>query len=224
MGILRLVSKDLAASYKKGMEDNPEKPIRALVLAEKMEHAAKEKDMKEWNRLYTLMKTEYADVPNLKWTLMENNPDAAVKIGKPVPDFDVALLDGSGNISNKSMLGKYYMIDFWATWCGPCVGEMPSIHKAYEKFKGKKGFEIISLSMDGSQDAIAPFRAKKWKMPWLNAFIPGVFDAELAKKFEVAGIPKPILVGPDGKVIAMQGDLRGENLQKTLTKFLGESN
>ena len=61
-------------------------------------------------------------------------------------------------------------------------------------------------------------------MPWKNAFIPGIFDADLAKKFEVAGIPKPVLVGPDGKIIAMQEDLRGEELEKTLTKYLGESN
>jgi hypothetical protein len=61
-------------------------------------------------------------------------------------------------------------------------------------------------------------------MPWLHAFIPGVFDAELAKRFEVAGIPKPVLVDPSGKVVAMQEELRGETLEKTLGKFLGQSN
>ena len=184
----------------------------------------KAKDVPEWRRLYKLLKNDYGDVAEIKWTLTENNPDAVVAVGKPVPSFEVALLGGAGKVSDKSMLGKYYMIDFWATWCGPCVGEMPAIHKAYEKYKGKKGFEIISLSMDAAESQIAPFRAKKWKMPWLHAFIPGIFEADVAKEFEVAGIPKPVLVGPDGKIVAMQGDLRGEDLEKTLGKFLGESN
>jgi thiol-disulfide isomerase/thioredoxin len=222
--ITNLGDKKLGETYKKHLKSNPEKSVRAIIYAGELERAVAAKDMEEWRILYTLLKNDYADVPEIKWTVIENNPDAVVQVGKLVPSFEVALLDGSGKVSNSSMLGKYYMIDFWATWCGPCVREMPAIHKAYEKFKGKKGFEIVSLSMDAAEAQIAPFRAKKWKMPWLHAFIPGIFEAELAKKFEVAGIPKPVLVGPDGKIIAMQEDLRGETLEKTLTKFLGESN
>lgn len=216
--------KTLGESYKKGLKNNPEKSVRAVVYADELEQAVKANDTKEWKRLYSLLKNDYGNVPEVKWTIVQNNPDAVVQVGRSVPSFEVALLDGSGKVSNASMLGKYYMIDFWATWCGPCVREMPAIHKAYEKFKGKKGFEIISLSMDAAESQIAPFRAKKWKMPWLHSFIPGIFEAELAKKFEVAGIPKPVLVGPDGKILATQEDLRGEILEKTLAKYLGESN
>ncbi len=224
MGLLQTVDKDLAASYKKGLESNPEKSVRAVAFADDMDKAVAAKDDKEWKRLYAMLKKDYNDVAEIKWQMANSNPDAVVMVGKAIPSFEVALLDGSGKISDKSMLGKYYMIDFWATWCGPCVREMPAIHKAYERFKGRKGFEIVSLSMDAAEAQIAPFRAKKWKMPWLHAFIPGVFEAELAKKFEVAGIPKPVLVGPDGKVVAMQEQLRGEDLEKTLAKFLGEAN
>lgn len=222
--IVSLTDKKTGDAYLKELKKNPEKIIRAMAYADELDKAVKGKDTKEWKRLYSLLKGEYGDVPEIKWILAGNNPDAVVQVGKPVPEFEVVLLDGSGKVSNTSMLGKYYMIDFWATWCGPCVREMPAIHKAYDRFKGRKGFDIISLSMDAAESQIAPFRAKKWKMPWKNAFIPGVFEAELAKKFEVAGIPKPVLVGPDGKVIAMQEDLRGETLEKTLAKYLGESN
>jgi thiol-disulfide isomerase/thioredoxin len=224
MAMTTLVDKGLAATYKENMRTNPERTVRAIAYADEMEHAVAVKDIKEWKRLYTILKTDYANVPEIKWTVIENNPDAVLQVGKQLPSFEVTLLDGSTKVNNTSMLGKYYMIDFWATWCGPCVHEMPAIHKAYEKFKGKKGFEILSLSMDASERQIAPFQQKKWKMPWLNAFIPGVFEADLAKKFEVVGIPKPILVGPDGKIVAMQEDLRGENLEKTLEKYLGEVN
>ncbi len=224
VSIAGIVDKKTSDTYLQNLKNNPEKAVRAIVYADEMEHAIKANDTKEWKRVYTLLKKDYADVPDIKWTIIQNNPDAIVQVGKPVPAFEVTLLDGSTKISNTSMLGKYYMIDFWATWCGPCVREMPAIHKAYDKFKGKKGFEILSLSMDAEESQIAPFRAKKWKMPWLNAFIPGVFEAGLAERFEVAGIPKPVLVGPDGKIVATQEDLRGETLEATLQKFLGESN
>ena len=222
--VAAMTDKKTGDAYLQDLKNNPEKSVRAIAFANDMEQAVKAKNIKEWKRLYTLLKNEYNDVPEIKWTLTENNPDAIVQVGHQVPSFEVTLLGNSGKVSNTSMLGKYYMIDFWATWCGPCVREMPTIHKVYEKFKGKKGFEILSLSMDEAETPIAPFRAKKWKMPWLHSFIPGIFEAVLAKKFEVAGIPKPVLVGPDGNIVAMQEELRGEALEKTLTKYLGDSN
>jgi thiol-disulfide isomerase/thioredoxin len=222
--ITMLADKKTGQTYRNGLKNNPQRTVRAVTIGDEMLRDVEAKDITGWKKNYAILKKDYADVPEVKWTLVQNNPDAVVQIGKSVPDFEVALLDGSGKISNVSMLGKYYMMDFWATWCGPCVREMPAIHKAYDRFKGRKGFEILSLSMDAKQEHIAPFREKKWKMPWLHAFIPGVFEAELAKKFEVAGIPKPVLVGPDGKVVAMQEELRGESLEKTLAKYLGENN
>lgn len=148
----------------------------------------------------------------------------SVKVGVPVPNFKVVALENSEkNYSNESMKGKYYLIDFWATWCKPCVGEMPELHKAYEKFKGNN-FEILSLSFDEKQEDINVFREKKWKMPWLHTFVTDGFTSELAKRFGVLGIPKPILVDPTGKIVATEGQLRGEELEKTLTRVLGQSN
>ena len=169
--------------------------------------------------IYNEFKTNYADLPMGKLALMEFNPDKAIQVGNPVPDFEIKLLTGE-TVSRTSMLGKYYLIDFWAVWCGPCVGEMPKLHEAYEKYKGKKGFEILSLSFDSSPDDIAKFRAAKFNMPWLHAFIENGFNNDLSKRFEVAGIPKPILVDDKGNIIAVEMDLRGTNLDKTLAKHL----
>ncbi|HET6399838.1 MAG TPA: thioredoxin-like domain-containing protein [Candidatus Kapabacteria bacterium] len=219
--MMGLADSTQSAMYLHGLENNPENIVRAYAVGDEMEDAFQRKDDARGNALYGRLKQEYGDVSQIKYLLDEYDPESPTKVGKHVPPFSVTLLDGA-HVSDTSMLGKYYMIDFWATWCGPCVGEMPSLHKAYARFKGKKGFEILSLSMDGMESQIPTFR-KKWPMPWLNAFTPGVFDGSIAKEFEIAFIPNPILVGPDGTILAKNDSLRGEELEKTLGKFLGES-
>ncbi len=123
-------------------------------------------------------------------------------------------------VSNKSLLGKFYLMDFWAVWCGPRVGEMPNLHKAYKRFHAAN-LEFLSLSFDARPRDVKKFRQGKWEMPWLHSFVEGGFRNEIAKKFEVAGIPKPILVSPDGTILATEGALRGKNLEETLAKFIG---
>jgi hypothetical protein len=78
----------------------------------------------------------------------------------------------------------------------------------------------MSLSFDSSPDDVQKFRATKFKMPWLHAFIEKGFNSDLAKRFEVTGIPKPILVDDKGTIIATDMDLRGTNLDNTLAKHL----
>jgi len=201
-------------------EKNPDRSVQceALFGLGRLARGNKEK----LRSIYNEFKTNYADLPMAKLALMEFNPDKAIQVGNPVPDFEIKLLTGE-TVSRTSMLGKYYLIDFWAVWCGPCVGEMPKLHEAYEKYKGKKGFEILSLSFDSSPDDIAKFRAAKFNMPWLHAFIENGFNNDLSKRFEVAGIPKPILVDDKGTIIATDMDLRGKNLDKTLAKHLDMS-
>lgn len=198
-------------------EKNPDRSVQceALFGLGRLAQGNKEK----LRSIYNEFKTNYADLPAAKYALMELNPDKAIQVGNPVPDFEIKLLTGE-TVSRTSMLGKYYLIDFWAVWCGPCVAEMPKLHEAYEKYKGKKGFEVLSLSFDGSPNDIAKFRAAKFNMPWLHAFIEKGFDNDLSKHFEVAGIPKPILVDDKGTIIATDMDLRGTNLDKTLAKHL----
>ncbi len=96
---------------------------------------------------------------------------------------------------------------------------MENLHAAYQKFKDKN-FTILSLSLDRNVEDITKFREEKWKMPWLHAFMYEEVNKEVPKAFEVMAIPKPILVGFDGRIIATEVSLRGENLLKTLADFL----
>jgi len=158
----------------------------------------------------------------LKQLTFQHNPDKRIEIGKPVPDFEIASIDNSSQkISNESLKGKYYLIDFWATWCGPCMAEMGNLHQAYEKFKGKKGFTILSLSYDGSPDKVIEHRKKgKYPMPWNHGFVQDGFESKLGQTFEVAGIPSVVLVDDKGTIVATSSELRGGSLENTLKKFL----
>lgn len=203
------------------IEHNPVREVRAQVLASLTSAMNYKGKKEEFARLYKMLSEGYGDVKSIQFTLKRLDPNRKVMAGKKVPAFEVKLLGSEETVSNTSMLGKYYIMDFWAVWCGPCRAEMPTLHAAYQKFKSPK-FEILSLSFDNKPEDIAKYRAEKWKMPWLHTFVEGGFNSPLAQAFEVMGIPKPILVGPDGTILATEGALRGKRLEKTLAKYMSD--
>ena len=204
------------------LNKNPNRLVRAFALSHLIEKAALEGDKQRTQELYKELNANYSDVKEVEFTLKRFDPNRKILVGKPVPDFELKLIGSEERVSNKSLLGKYYLIDFWAVWCAPCVAEMPLLHGVYGKFRNFN-FEILSLSLDASVEDVEKFRTKKkWKMPWLNAFVKGGFQNKIVQNFDVLGIPKPILVNPDGIIVATEEELRGENLEKTLAKYLGD--
>lgn len=170
--------------------------------------------------MYALMKKYCASSKAFSTAKRQYDSSKAIEIGNHIPTFSFISIDNAGKqITNKDIQGKYTLIDLWAVWCGPCRGEMPHLHEAYEKYKGNN-FEILSVSFDKEANDVTKFRTGKWKMPWLHAFSDGIFESKAGEIFEVTGIPKPILVSPDGIIVAMESELRGDKLDITLTKFL----
>lgn len=132
--------------------------------------------------------------------------------GKAFPDFQAT--DVTGKPANLTRLkGKVVLIDFWATWCGPCIGEIPHIKAAYEKYN-KKGFEVIGISGDREKSALMGFIDRE-NIPWQQ-----VFDAEgkLGMTYGVTAIPTTYLIDGKGNIIA--SNLRGPALEAALAKAL----
>ncbi|MGH7967256.1 MAG: TlpA family protein disulfide reductase [Limisphaerales bacterium] len=137
--------------------------------------------------------------------------------GSAFPDFDEKDVAGKP-VSIAKYKGKVVLIDFWATWCGPCVHELPNVIKAYEKHH-EKGFEIIGVSLDKDKEKLTSFTEEK-KMAWQQYFDGKGWGNKLAEKYGIQSIPATFLLDGNGKIIGR--DLRGEALEEAVTKALGQ--
>jgi thiol-disulfide isomerase/thioredoxin len=133
--------------------------------------------------------------------------------GNPM-EISGTLLNGKP-FDQKTLAGKVVLVDFWATWCGPCVAEIPNVLEQYEKYH-KDGFEVVGISLDQEREALEKFVTEQ-KLPWPILFEEPKGDGwqhPLATFYGISGIPTVVLIGRDGKVITL--DARGEKLGERL--------
>lgn len=136
-------------------------------------------------------------------------------VGKQAPDFSEPDINGH-EVSLASYRGKYLLVDFWASWCGPCRAENPNVLNAYNEFKGKN-FAILGVSLDKEKDAWQEaIRADK--LPWTHISDLKYWQSKAVSTFKFEGIPFNILVDPQGKIIAES--LRGDDLENELKTVL----
>ena len=134
----------------------------------------------------------------------------------PVP-FTTKDMDGK-DVSPADYKGKVLLIDFWATWCGPCMAELPHVLEAYTAYH-TQGFEILGISLDRENDKEKLVSTIKEKgMSWRHVFDGKYWQAEIAQLHDVNSIPFTILIGKDGKVIGTS--LRGDALGKAVKAAL----
>ena len=213
-----------------GLVEDKKLSVDLAAMAEKGVLVMLKKDPKNAGANAALMRIASSAEPEKAKALLrqiaENGPDqeaARAKgqlakmeaLGKPL-NISFKSIDGRA-VDMDKLKGKVVLIDFWATWCGPCVAELPNIKKTYAKFH-EKGFEIVGISLDQSRDKLAKF-VEKEKMDWPQHFDGQGWKNEFAVKYGIQGIPAMWLVDKKGNLV----DMKARNgLDGKIEKLLGE--
>ncbi len=148
---------------------------------------------------------------------MSNRLEIAKKTGVGKPMIEVNLADSTGNLIKLSEVkGKYVLLEFWSSWCGPCRAENPNLKRAYAEFKDK-GFEIYAVSLD-SRKADWLKAIKDDDLPWIHVSDLQGLQCAAAVEYGIIAIPQNILIDNKGTIV--EKNLRGDSLQITLSKLL----
>ena len=146
--------------------------------------------------------------------LFLNELNAQPRQGQPASEIALPSVGGD-TLLLSSLKGKVVLLDFWASWCGPCRSSNRELVKLYPKYKNK-GFEILGVSLDDEQ-AKWKTAISKDKITWLQVNDPGGWEAKTAMTWNISAIPTSFLIDKEGKLVSM--DLRGKDLEKAL-KYL----
>lgn len=156
------------------------------------------------NEIYDMMKSQIEQMRKLA-------------VGSKAPEIDLPQPNGE-HLKLSDLRGKYVLIDFWASWCGPCRRENPNVKRVYEKYHGK-GFDILGVSLDKSQQAWLT-AIEQDGLQWHHVSDLKYWQSAVVPEYQIQGIPLTFLVDKEGTIIAK--NLRGPALENKLAELFGE--
>jgi len=164
-------------------------------------------------RVYEALLAQFSQSPTLRQKVKDELARLE-RVGQPAPRFSVKDLGGRP-VRLDDLRGKYVLIDFWATWCAPCVADLPNVLAAYAKYHDR-GFEVLAVSLDETPEPVADF-VKARKLPWRQVH-NATSGGDLVEAFGVSNIPASYLIGPDGTIARIE--LRGPALEQAMAKLM----
>lgn len=205
--IIRIGSKDLYKPYMKyleyAIEHHPDKTIKENLLSYAFIFSKSKGFDNEFEKYWKMFIENYPNSIRKNAYEKQFSRDSKIKLGAQIPDFKFVSINNPDLIvSKKSMIGKKYLINFWAAWCGPCRGNIEALRNI-KNMAGYGNFSIISISLCYEKEDIIEYQ-KINPMPWFNSHVDMKNDVDnILKTFDVITIPKDILVDENGIIIAI---------------------
>ena len=198
---------------------HPDPNVRAFVLYSRLKAAETEEVRRNWLDSLT------AQFPTSAWVELARvqTPTAGpLAAGRKIPSFELQDLDSLERVlTPESLSGSIYLIDFWSTWCRECVTGLDSLSAAWKRY-GDEGLKIISVAFEPNEGNVRKFQRQVIAMPWMNVLQKKGPQSEIAKQFDVRGLPLTILVDEEGRIIAAGQDLRGARLMNVLEETFAQ--